>query len=70
MIGHFRQPRLPKVMGPKSWTTSLVHGEPKDFGRLPHPPGTLGTAEAVEGLQENVLFCVIHSGRDVHDLLK
>ena len=45
MIGHFR-PRLPKVMGPKSWTTSLVHGEPKDFGRLPHPPGTLGMAEA------------------------
>ena len=46
MIGNFRQPRLPKVMGPKSWTTSLVHGEPKDFGRLPHPPGTLGMAEA------------------------
>lgn len=30
---------LPKTMGPKSWTTSLVHGEPKDYGRLPHPAG-------------------------------
>lgn len=34
-------------MGPKSWTTSLVHGEPKDYGRLPHPPGSLGCAGTV-----------------------
>ena len=41
-------PRLPKVMGARSWTTSLVYGEPKDFGRLPHPAGRLGR-EVFEG---------------------
>ncbi|CAK9014203.1 unnamed protein product [Durusdinium trenchii] len=35
----FIQEMLPKVMGARSWTTSLVYGEPKDFGRLPHPAG-------------------------------
>eukprot|EP00930_Biecheleria_cincta_P029691 TRINITY_DN20624_c0_g2_i1.p1 TRINITY_DN20624_c0_g2~~TRINITY_DN20624_c0_g2_i1.p1 ORF type:complete len:208 (-),score=36.72 TRINITY_DN20624_c0_g2_i1:86-643(-) len=30
---------LPKTCTAKSWTTSLVYGEPKEFGRLPHPQG-------------------------------
>ena len=42
--------RLPKTMGPKSWTTSLVHGEPKDYGRLPHPAGSLRW-KGMEGLR-------------------
>lgn len=37
-------------MGPKSWTTSLVHGEPKDYGRLPHPAGSLRW-KGMEGLR-------------------
>ncbi|CAJ1446395.1 unnamed protein product [Effrenium voratum] len=30
---------LPKSVSAKSWSTSAVYGKPKDFGRLPHPPG-------------------------------
>lgn len=30
---------LPKASGGKSWTTSLVFGEPRTFGKLPHPQG-------------------------------
>merc|ERR1712061_279785 len=35
-IGHF----LPRGGGSaKGWTTSLVYGEPRSYGRLPHPQG-------------------------------
>eukprot|EP00448_Togula_jolla_P021421 CAMPEP_0170582818 /NCGR_PEP_ID=MMETSP0224-20130122/7791_1 /TAXON_ID=285029 /ORGANISM="Togula jolla, Strain CCCM 725" /LENGTH=226 /DNA_ID=CAMNT_0010906077 /DNA_START=65 /DNA_END=745 /DNA_ORIENTATION=+ len=30
---------LPRSSGTKAWTTSLVYGEPRRFGRLPHPQG-------------------------------
>lgn len=35
----FQTDFLPKAVGQKSWTTSLVYGEPRIFGRLPHPQG-------------------------------
>lgn len=34
---HFDVSFLPATMGSKSWTTSLVFGEPRAFGKLPHP---------------------------------
>lgn len=36
---NFEQMFLPKAFGQKSWTTSLVFGEPRTFGKLPHPQG-------------------------------
>ena len=30
---------LPSTVGKRSWTTSMVYGEPKGSGKLPHPPG-------------------------------
>eukprot|EP00933_Yihiella_yeosuensis_P060376 TRINITY_DN6298_c0_g1_i4.p1 TRINITY_DN6298_c0_g1~~TRINITY_DN6298_c0_g1_i4.p1 ORF type:complete len:250 (-),score=46.70 TRINITY_DN6298_c0_g1_i4:71-820(-) len=30
---------LPKAAGAKGWSTSLVYGRPRDFGKLPHPNG-------------------------------
>lgn len=38
-VERFQQDFLPRTFGQKSWTTSLVYGEPRIFGRLPHPPG-------------------------------
>jgi len=35
----FEREFLPLEMNSNSWSTSLVFGEPKSFGRLPHPQG-------------------------------
>merc|ERR1712048_1238482 len=33
---------LPRTCSAKGWTTSLVYGEPRTFGRLPHPQASGG----------------------------
>lgn len=38
-VRRFELDFLPKASGQGSWTTSLVYGEPRVFGRLPHPAG-------------------------------
>merc|ERR1712183_166680 len=39
-VGRFEEAYLPKGTGSeKAWTTSLVFGEPRTYGRLPHPQG-------------------------------
>merc|ERR1712226_677583 len=37
----FQETFLPKGTGSsKAWTTSLVYGEPRVYGKLPHPSGS------------------------------
>eukprot|EP00927_Polykrikos_kofoidii_P062458 TRINITY_DN57270_c0_g1_i1.p1 TRINITY_DN57270_c0_g1~~TRINITY_DN57270_c0_g1_i1.p1 ORF type:complete len:244 (+),score=21.14 TRINITY_DN57270_c0_g1_i1:77-733(+) len=39
-VSRFKADFLPRQNpGAKRWTTSLVFGEPRNFGKLPHPPG-------------------------------
>merc|ERR1711879_499756 len=37
--GRFEADFLPRISSAKGWTTSLVYGEPRNFGKLPHPQG-------------------------------